>query len=52
MNKKTLLLVLLGLTSFQAAAQEATWNSTLERISSAVVSIRIDSTPALDTERK
>jgi pro-apoptotic serine protease NMA111 len=34
------------------AAQEApTWNKTLERISSGVVSIQIDSTRAFDTER-
>jgi S1-C subfamily serine protease len=51
MNNKTLLLVSLGLLSVQATAQEATWNSTLERISSAVVSIRIDSPRAFDTER-
>jgi S1-C subfamily serine protease len=56
MNKKTLLLALVGLVSVhaaaqEAAAQEATWNSTLERISSAVVSIRIDSPRAFDTER-
>jgi S1-C subfamily serine protease len=34
-----------------AVAQDATWNSTLERIASAVVSIRIDSPRAFDTER-
>jgi S1-C subfamily serine protease len=33
------------------AAQEPTWNRTLERISSGVVSIQIDSTRAFDTER-
>ena len=34
-----------------AAAQEGSWNRTLERISSGVVSIQIDSTRAFDTER-
>ena len=33
------------------AAQEATWNRTLERIASGVVSIHVDSTRAFDTER-
>jgi len=33
------------------AAQEPTWNKTLERIASGVVSIQIDSTRAFDTER-
>src|SRR5262245_24272498 len=33
------------------AAQEQSWNRTLERISSGVVSIQIDSTRAFDTER-
>jgi len=33
------------------AAQELSWDRTLERISSGVVSIRIDSTRAFDTER-
>ena len=33
------------------AAQEQTWNRTLERIASGVVSIQIDSTRAFDTER-
>ena len=32
-------------------AQERTWNATLEEISSAVVSIHVDSTRAFDTER-
>ena len=54
MSKRTPLSVLVLLASsvpLPAAAQEATWNSTLERISSAVVSIRIDSPRAFDTER-
>jgi S1-C subfamily serine protease len=34
-----------------ADAQEASWNRTLERISSGIVSIRVDSTRAFDTER-
>ena len=34
-----------------AAAQNRTWNTTLEAISTAVVSIRVDSTRAFDTER-
>jgi pro-apoptotic serine protease NMA111 len=33
------------------AAQEPTWNRTLERIASGVVSIQIDSTRSFDTER-
>lgn len=33
------------------AAQDLSWNRTLERISTAVVSIRVDSTRAFDTER-
>ncbi|MEQ8206246.1 MAG: hypothetical protein RIA65_08745, partial [Woeseia sp.] len=40
------LLVLSG----TALAEEAAWVSTLERISSGVVSIRVDSTRAFDTE--
>lgn len=32
------------------AAEESAWNATLERISSAVVSIRVDATRAFDTE--
>ena len=34
-----------------ALAQERTWNATLEEISTAVVSIHVDSTRAFDTER-
>lgn len=39
------------LVAVPAAAQDLSWNRTLERISSAVVSIRVDSTRAFDTER-
>ncbi len=42
--------VLLALFSVPAAAEEAAWINTLERISSGVVSIRVDSTRAFDTE--
>jgi S1-C subfamily serine protease len=34
-----------------ALAQEATWNRTLQRISSGVVSIQVDATRSFDTER-
>ena len=51
MKTKILLPVVLSLLAVPAFAQEANWNSTLERISSAVVSIRIDSPRAFDTER-
>ena len=34
-----------------AAAQDSGWNRTLDRIASGVVSIRVDSTRAFDTER-
>ena len=49
-----LLGVLLTAAAFSGrplAAQEPTWNKTLERIASGVVSIQIDSTRAFDTER-
>src|SRR5690606_30689243 len=39
------------LIAMPPAAQEATWNRTLERIASGVVSIHADSTRAFDTER-
>ena len=51
MKAKILLLFALGLSATAASAQEATWNRTLERISTGVVSIRIDSPRAFDTER-
>jgi S1-C subfamily serine protease len=49
----TLLLALLAVTgSTSSVAQETqSWNRTLERISTGVVSIQIDSTRAFDTER-
>jgi S1-C subfamily serine protease len=45
------LLGALLVASAQLAAQEQTWNRTLERIASGVVSIQIDSTRSFDTER-
>ncbi|MGD8339960.1 MAG: PDZ domain-containing protein [Gammaproteobacteria bacterium] len=51
MKTKKLLPIVFSLLAVSATAQEANWNSTLERISSAVVSIRIDSPRAFDTER-
>jgi len=41
---------LYALLSLPVAAEEAAWIDTLERISSGVVSIRVDSTRAFDTE--
>lgn len=40
-----------ALCAMPAAAQEHSWNRTLERIASGVVSIQIDSTRSYDTER-
>ncbi|MDA0706320.1 MAG: PDZ domain-containing protein [Proteobacteria bacterium] len=40
----------MALAVTNAAAEETAWNTTLERISSGVVSIRVDSTRAFDTE--
>ncbi|MDX1562904.1 MAG: trypsin-like peptidase domain-containing protein, partial [Gammaproteobacteria bacterium] len=51
MKRISLLPVLLSLAVLPAQAQEANWNRTLERIATAVVSIRIDSPRAFDTER-
>jgi S1-C subfamily serine protease len=48
---KRSIIVLLAFTASAAAAQEATWDNTLERIASGVVSIRVDSTRSFDTER-
>ena len=45
------LLVALCVSVGPLSAQEQTWNRTLERIASGVVSIQIDSTRAFDTER-
>ena len=41
----------LALSVAPLSAQEQTWNRTLERIASGVVSIQIDSTRSFDTER-
>jgi pro-apoptotic serine protease NMA111 len=46
-----LLLVMFTISVLPAAAQERAWNQTLERIATGVVSIRVDSTRAFDTER-
>jgi S1-C subfamily serine protease len=43
-------IVALTLTLTASAAEERAWTETLERISSGVVSIRVDSTRAFDTE--
>jgi pro-apoptotic serine protease NMA111 len=55
MNDTTALLrgamLALLISTAPAAAQEQSWNRTLERIASGVVSIQIDSTRAFDTER-
>jgi S1-C subfamily serine protease len=51
MNTKKCLPALLLLATLPVGSQEAGWNATLDRISSAVVSIRIDSPRAFDTER-
>jgi pro-apoptotic serine protease NMA111 len=51
MIKKIVAPLVIGLLALPASAQEESWNSTLERISSAVVSIQIDSPRAFDTER-
>ncbi|MGD8323754.1 MAG: trypsin-like peptidase domain-containing protein [Gammaproteobacteria bacterium] len=44
-------LMLLAVGCSVATAQEARWDRTIERISSGVVSIRVDSTRSFDTER-
>jgi len=49
-NRTFATLVALTLITRIAAAEEPAWDSTLERIASGVVSIRIDSTRAFDTE--
>src|SRR5262247_4545752 len=54
MNTTKIVGVLLGALTLSAAplaAQEQTWNRTLERIATGVVSIQIDSTRSFDTER-
>ncbi|MEM9208718.1 MAG: trypsin-like peptidase domain-containing protein [Pseudomonadota bacterium] len=50
MYKRLLLAALAASTAAPALAEEPEWASTLERISSGVVSIRVDSTRAFDTE--
>lgn len=50
MNRIVCLFFLLCSCSL-TAAQEASWDRTIERISSGVVSIRVDSTRSFDTER-
>ena len=44
------LLLSLVLAGSSLAAEDTVWNNTLERISSGVISIRVDSTRAFDTE--
>jgi len=50
MRKRLLLAVLAVLASATTLAEEPEWAGTLERISSGVVSIRVDSTRAFDTD--
>ena len=52
MNHGRVVLILAGLIAAPAsiAAEDTAWTETLERISSGVVSIRVDSTRAFDTE--
>jgi len=52
MNYVRLLAVILtlGLAGPAPAAEDTDWNNTLDRISSGVISIRVDSTRAFDTE--
>jgi len=47
---KTVIWAVLLVVAAPLAAQEATWNRTLERIASGVVSIHVDSARAFDTE--
>ena len=50
--KKILLIPLIVITAVTSTvAQESSWNVTLDKISSGVVSIQVDSTRAFDTER-
>ena len=52
MTYRSLYAALLGVALMHtAAAQDPTWDRTLERIATGVVSIRIDATRAFDTER-
>ena len=50
MQIRLLLAALIFAIPLAATAEEPEWTSTLERISSGVVSIRVDSTRAFDTE--
>ncbi|MDH3415751.1 MAG: trypsin-like peptidase domain-containing protein [Gammaproteobacteria bacterium] len=52
MKQGRMLVMLAGLavTNYAAGAENTAWTDTLERISSGVVSIRVDSTRAFDTE--
>ncbi len=50
LSRLTTVAALLGLLLSPAVAEEPEWVGTLERISSGVVSIRVDSTRAFDTE--
>jgi S1-C subfamily serine protease len=50
MPRIRLVVLSLLITAFHAGAEEPEWTGTLERISSGVVSIRVDSTRAFDTE--
>ena len=43
-------LAILAFSAGPLAAEETAWSNTLERISSGVVSIRVDATRAFDTE--
>jgi S1-C subfamily serine protease len=49
--KKILVFVAVAVVMAPSHAQEPSWNATLDRIATAVVSIRVDSTRAFDTER-
>ena len=50
-NRFALPAMLASVATTGTLAQERTWNATLEEISTAVVSIHVDSTRAFDTER-
>ena len=51
LNRFALLSMLAAVATSVSLAQERSWNATLEEISTAVVSIHVDSTRAFDTER-
>ena len=46
-----MIIAVLGAAAARVVAQEPAWNTTLEAISSGVVSIQVDITRAFDTER-